>query len=228
MLSQHPTSSSTLPCQSGPALAHSIECNTREGHREPQDTAQRSDMLNAGPLSGWLMQAWAEEPTFRSLEQPTPKARMPCLALRCDENGQCSVRMFRGVQQGAEATIKAGSHSFVQVPGEDFIRASKHAFPFGKASGHGVLSDEQPMLFAGEIEINENGQLTRWNNISGTYRFPAQYARQAELPLDAFWGLVNSAEVPNAAQDSPIWRGLDGGLWLHKSEGIALPEQVSN
>ena len=91
--------------------------------------------------------------------------------------------MFRGVKRGAEATIKPGSHSFVRVPGEDFIRASKHAFPLGKASGHGVLSDEQPVLFAGEIEFNENGQLTRWNNISGTYRFPAQYALQAELPL---------------------------------------------
>ena len=178
MLSQHPTRSSTLPCQCGPALTHSIECNnTREGHGTPQDTAP--DTVQARPLSGWLMHAWAEEPTLRSLEQPTPKARMPCLALRCDKNGLCSVRMFRGVKQGAEATIKPGFHSFVRVPGEDFIRASKHAFPLGKASGHGMLSDEQPVLFAGEIEFNENGHLTRWNNISGTYRFPAQYALQA-------------------------------------------------
>ena len=172
-----------------------------------QNASHHSD-----PETGWLMEAWAKSPTMRSLKLPIPKARMPCLALRCDENGQCSARIFRGSELGAEAAIKPGSHSFVRLPGEDFIRASRTSFLFGKASGHGVLSDEKPVLFAGEIEISEDGQLIRWTNISGTYRFNEQHAVQAELPLDIFWGLAE--EVPTGAEELADWALVCNGLWL--------------
>ena len=199
------------------------ESSTREGQLMRQDPIQRLHTAHAGP--SWHMAAWTTELTFSSLKLPTPEARMPCLALRCDKSGQCSASTFKGVERGVEAAIKPGSHSFVRLPGEDFIRASKCAFPFGKASGHGMLSNEQQVLFAGEIEINEDGYLTCWNNISGTYKFPARYALQAELPLDAFWELVKLAEVPIQAQNLTDWRDLSGGLWLHKCgfAGIKMP-----
>jgi len=174
------------------------------------------------PLFGWLMEAWAAAPTFRSLQLPTPRSRMPCLALRCDENGRCSARVFKGTEAGGEAAIRPGSHSFVKVPHEDFLRASKIAFASGQASGHCVLADETPTLFAGEIEIDENGSLISWNNMSGTYRFPAEHAGQAELPLEMFWELVS--EEP-AIEDSANWRRLSDGKWLHKSGKLTQPKR---
>ena len=179
---------------------------------------------------GWLMEAWAKDPTLRSLELPIPKPKMPCLALRCDENGRCSARTFKGTELGADIAIKPGSHAFVRVPGEDFIRASRTRSVFGEASGHGILSDEKPVLFAGEIEINEDGQLIRWNNVSGTYRFHQQHAVQVELPLDRFWGLVDDLEVPMRAEESADWVCLCNGSWLQRYEetsSITL-EQVSD
>merc|ERR1712086_557715 len=189
-----------------------------------EDTSQHSDQDTE--TFGWRMDAWAKAPTLRSLELPIPKPRMPCLALRCDENGRGSARTFKGTELGADIAIKPGSHSFVRVPGEDFIRASRTRSLFGKASGHGILSDEKPVLFAGEIEINEDGHLIRWNNVSGTYRFHQQHAAQAELPLDRFWGLVEDLEVPMRAEDSADWVCLCNGLWLQRYEEAALSEQA--
>ena len=143
--------------------------------RGSQEASQHSDTDAAA--FGWLTEAWAKGPMLRSLKLPIPKARMPCLALRCDENGRCSARTFRGTELGAEIAIKPGSHSFVRVPGEDFVRTSKVSFLFGTASGHVMLSDEKPMLSAGEIEISEDSQLIRWNNVSGTYRYESNRVR---------------------------------------------------
>ena len=195
-----------------------IGCNLEDTH-QPSDPDIKS--------FGWLMEAWAKAPTLRSRALlPIPKPRMSCLALRCEENGRCSARLLKGTELGADIAIKPGSHVFVRVPGEDFIRASITASVFGQASGHGMLSDEKPVLFAGEIEINENGQMIRWNNVSGTYKFPQQHAAQAELPLDRFWGLVEDLEVPMRAEESADWVRLSNGLWLHKYEETAVPEQV--
>ena len=98
------------------------------------------------------------------------------------------------------------------MPGENFIRASILGHEFGSAKGHGALCSEQPVLLAGEIELNDLGQLKRWNNISGTYRFPRQHAPQARLPLIHFWGLSPPvAESPK----SPNWmRICDDVLWV--------------
>ena len=192
------------------------------------DASQHSDP--ATDKYGWLMEAWAKGPTLASLDLPIPKPRMPCLALRCDTHGRCSAVMFRGTELSANlATIKPGSHSFVRMPGEDFIRASILSFPFGKGSGHPMLSDEKQVLFAGEVEVAEDCQLIRWSNVSGTYRFDKQHAVQAELPLDRFWGLVAGVEVPMRAEESDEWMSLCG-LWLHKCEETAqhIPDRVSH
>ena len=41
------------------------------------------------------------------------------------------------------------------------------------------MSGEQPVEAAGEVEIDAEGQLMRWNNLSGTYKVPKQLAFQA-------------------------------------------------
>merc|ERR1712166_1232834 len=205
------------------AMPHPVESDLGGTH---EDTSQHSD-LDTETL-GWLMDAWAKGPTLRSLELPIPKPKMPCLALRCDENGRCSARMFKGTELGADVAIKPGSHAFVRVPGEDFIRASRTSSMFGKASDHGMLSDEKPVLCAGEIEIGEDGQLIRSNNVSGTYRFHQQYAVQTELPLARFWGLAEDLEVPIGANKSADWTCLCNGSWLHKYEEPVLAERVTD
>jgi len=207
--------------QSVPAMPPPVECDLG-GNLE--DAGHRSDLDTEA--FGWLMDAWAKCPTLRSLELPIPKPRMPCLALRCTANGRCFARTLKGTELGAEVAIKPGSHAFVTLPGEDFIRASKTRFVFGKASGHGVLSDEKPVLFAGEIEISEDSQLIRWNNVSGTYRFHQQYAVQAELPLDRFWGLVDDLEVSMRAEESADWARLCNGLWLQRYKQTDPSEQI--
>ena len=190
-----------------------------------EDASQHSDP--DAEIVGWLMEAWAKDPTLRSLELPIPKPRMPCLALRSHEDGQCSARIFKGTDLGADKAIKPGSHAFVMVPGEDFVRASITGSVFGMASGHGMLSDEQPVLFAGGIEISEDMELIRWSNVSGTYRFHQEHSAQAELPLDRFWGLVEDLEVTIGADKSADWVCLSNGLWLHKCEEAGPSEQVS-
>ena len=92
-------------------------------------------------------------------------------------------------------------------------------FEFGRAKGHGSLSDGQPVLFAGEMEINEQGQLTRWNNMSGTYCFPEQHAFQAGLPLVSFWGVVERPQT----QDSSDWLEVSNDVWLHRVDPSDAP-----
>ena len=53
-----------------------------------EDTSHHSDLDTE--TFRWLMEAWATDPTLRSLALPIPKPRMPCLAVHFDENGRCS------------------------------------------------------------------------------------------------------------------------------------------
>ena len=148
-----------------------------------EDASQHSDP--DAEIVGWLMEAWAKDPTLRSLELPIPKPRMPCLALRSHENGQCSTRIFKGTDLGADKAIKPGSHAFVMVPGEDFVRASITGSVFGMASGHGMLPDEQPVLFAGGIEISEDMELippqADSNEMNGRQLVPAHFPKRVPL-----------------------------------------------
>ena len=156
---------------------------------------------------------------LRPLEMTIPAATFPCLAMQCNQQGVYSARFFSGLEPGAARDIRPGSRTFVRMPGEDFLRASLRVFEFGRAKGHGSLSDGQPVLFAGEMEINEQGQLTRWNNMSGTYCFPEQHAFQAGLPLVSFWGVVERPQT----QDSSDWLEVSNDVWLHKVDPSDAP-----
>ncbi|KAJ1632692.1 hypothetical protein T492DRAFT_904916 [Pavlovales sp. CCMP2436] len=63
-----------------------------------------------------------------------------------------------------------------------------------QASGHASLAAEGPVLYAGELEVDADG-LTRWNNMSGTYRPSADDAGRALLPLEKLWRVVSEIGV---------------------------------
>jgi len=81
---------------------------------------------------------------------------------------------------------KAGSHAFVKCPNEDGIRLNVVTHQFGEACGHQILANEEPVLFAGEVLIGEDGLVLQWNNMSGTYRPPVRCVVQAGLPMQLF------------------------------------------
>ena len=47
----------------------------------------------------------------------------------------------------------------------------------------------QPVLYAGEMEFNDQQQLLRWNNMSGTYQCDPNHSYQTGLPFERFWRL---------------------------------------
>lgn len=78
------------------------------------------------------------------------------------------------------AKIRPGSHCFVRMPGEPFLRVGTASGSFNTMSGHAVLSGGKPVLMAGELEVDDNSRLIRWSNVSGTFR-PSSWAASAAL-----------------------------------------------
>jgi len=161
----------------------------------------------------WIRSAGSESATLRPLEMSVPQAVIPCLALRHDHCGNITAQRLHKFALGDVKPVPVGSLAFVRIPGEDFLRAARKPHPFGEAKGHGALANQQPVLFAGEVDIDERGRLIRWNNMSGTYHFPEQHAFQAQLPLGSFWRVTDVAPT----QDSSDWLRVSDGVWLQKS-----------
>lgn len=111
----------------------------------------------------------------------------------------------------SEMTLQTGSHAFVKVHEEDFLRAAIVPSSFGNASGHPILANERAVLYAGEIEI-ENNRLVRWSNVSGTYKCSDDMAFQSGLPLDLFWAIQSAS--PANPEDSD-WCEANG-IWIRK------------
>lgn len=93
------------------------------------------------------------------------------------------------------ARLRKGSHVFVRMPGEDFLRVGSYAGAFGEMCGHLVLSCGQPVLYAGELEVDDNSCLVRWSSRSGSYRPSAEAAGVAQLDLSLFIPYERSAPV---------------------------------
>ena len=72
---------------------------------------------------------------------------------------------------------------------------------------------------AGEIEFDENQHITRWSNMSGTYRCPDNTAFQAGLPLDKFHAVRAEAEVR-------LTGGLENNPRLFRAENGFVLEKV--
>jgi hypothetical protein len=118
---------------------------------------------------------------------------------------------------GKEKNIKPGSHAFVAMEGEPFIRVSVMAAEFGAAAGHPQLANEKPVLYAGEVEFGEDGGLSRWSNMSGTYRCHDAMSYQANLPLDKFYAVLSNEPQPEVqASGEGICIKTTSGVWLQK------------
>ena len=119
------------------------------------------------------------------VEKKTAGVLYPCIAWTPD--GAEPPRLLTRAGMGKEKPLSEGTHAFVKMPHESFLRVSILASDFGDSSGHPHLSLEQPVEFAGEVELNAEGRLVRWNNLSGTYRIPKSRAFQV-LRLCTPWG----------------------------------------
>merc|ERR1712054_620198 len=105
---------------------------------------------------------------------------------------------------------------FAKVAHEKCLRICIVPCEFGDAAGHPNLATEHGVLYAGEVEFDENGDVVRWSNLSGTYQCPDHMAFQAGLPLDRFWAVqVAESSVSNAPHPNCTICN-SGGVLLHK------------
>jgi hypothetical protein len=132
------------------------------------------------PRLALLAEAWAEGPISKVDEvmiTTTTMPPLPCILWAYGTATPPQLLSKRGL--GRDMKIKPGTHAFVKMPGESSLRVSTLTCAFGEAMGHPQMSGEQPVEAAGEVEIDAEGQLVRWNNLSGTYKVPKQLAFQA-------------------------------------------------
>jgi hypothetical protein len=103
------------------------------------------------------------------------------------------------------------------MEGEPFIRVSMIDAEFGAAAGHPHLAKEKPVLYAGEVEFDEDGILQRWSNMSGTYRCHDAMSYQANLPLDKFYAVLSNEPQPEVqASGEGICIKTASGVWLQR------------
>lgn len=143
-----------------------------------------------------LVAAWGGEKVATSDSQAGSGSPLGyCIAATTQDGGQTfKGRLLKGGELRNEAVLKDGSHSFVQCLGEPYLRIGLVGKKFGESAGHTLLASEAPVLFAGEVEFINSGTLTRWNNMSGTYKCEPQMCFQTGLPLDKFWSFHEGTE----------------------------------
>lgn len=149
----------------------------------------------------------------------------PVLAGQCDS----SAGIFRVRSSGTDdselvpARLRPGSHAFVRMPGEDFLRVGVATGRFGDMCGHLVISGGAPVLFAGELEVNENCRVVRWSNKSGSFR-PAAWAAET-IALDPALFVPYEEELPGTVplSTSAPSSGVSG---VPIPRALAAPEPV--
>ena len=141
--------------------------------------------------------------------------RGPLVLAAYSDNGYDfkAFKLKQGVCSEKEARIKCGSHPFVKLSGERFLRISTVSCKFGSASGHPFLANEKPALYAGEIEFNDAQQIVRWSNLSGTYQCDPNHAHQTGLAIEKFWSLEQQAPAVVCGATALC---ISDGQWLVK------------
>ena len=96
-----------------------------------------------------LKKAW-EDAGGGVMESSTSNPKFPCVAVTSTDDIYYSGRALstKGVI-GKEKVIREGSHSFVKVPGEAYLRVSSMAKTFGSCPGHPMLASESQVQYAG-------------------------------------------------------------------------------
>jgi len=147
--------------------------------------------LNSQPAqisrNAQVVQAWTREWLEPSDKAVAPSVDCVCIAASTENGHDFKGRIMADGELGEEINIIKGSHAFVKVLDEPFLRITPFAGPFGGCHGHTQLACEQPVLYAGELEFGSDGELLRWCNLSGTYQPDDDKCYQTGLPLDSFW-----------------------------------------
>lgn len=101
-----------------------------------------------------LHKAWSGELTAKSSHNQNaaelaPKS--PCAAVVLSEAGVVSGRLMKmdGVVSDRSVRLRPGSHAFVVMANEPYLRVNLMASEFGTACGHPVLAAERSTLYAG-------------------------------------------------------------------------------
>ena len=81
--------------------------------------------------------------------------------------------------------IEPGTYATVRTWGSTGFRILRTGpSRLGEAGGHAALACEEPVVFAGEIEVGLNNELVSWTTVSGTCQMPSEHVFQSLLPPD--------------------------------------------
>ena len=100
-----------------------------------------------------LKKAW-EDAGGGLMKASTSNPKFPCIAVTSSDDMHYLGRTLstKGVI-GKEKVIREGSHSFVKIPGEAYLRVSSMAKTFGSCPGHPMLASECQVRYAGVADI---------------------------------------------------------------------------
>jgi hypothetical protein len=83
--------------------------------------------------------------------------------------------------------LEPGTHAVVRVQRETFLRVSYETHVFGATTGHIHLFQRgETVIFAGDVEVDQNGYLLRWSNFAEAYKIDSAIG-QAGLPYEKLW-----------------------------------------
>ena len=132
-----------------------------------------------------------------------------------------SVELFEwGVPGGHEyhMSLSAGAYAVARCAHEHFLRVlNTDPVPLGLAGGHVTLACEEPVLFAGEVEVSDANQIIAWTLVSGTYRLPMTAARQSQLPITLLWEFIDASDAPTLPANITIRKLRDGSVLVDPS-----------
>jgi len=118
--------------------------------------------------------------------------------------------------------LSKGSHAFVRCYGEEHLRCTWHAFEFGFAGGHEMLSERHTVLMEGELEVDAQGLVTRWLHRDGVdaspfgeLKIPPRWViKLVGLPFTTAWIPVTALDV-NKLEASCQASLISDGIFFH-------------
>jgi len=143
-----------------------------------------------------------------SVETPEPRPRMRGKTVMDIGGVVVNLDAVNMAKEELEVPNK-GSHAFVRCFGENHLRCTWHTFEFGFAGGHELLANRSAVLMEGEVEVDEDGFVTRWLHKSGVNTAPLLglnmpprwVVRLLGFPSSATWLTVAGTDVKALAED---------------------------
>jgi hypothetical protein len=165
-------------------------------------------MVNSGSGSGSGSSSFLDADTLPSLDGSTlvvevigsMRRQFQPDALYCEMSLLQSAKLMFVDPSHPSGTVnlEPGTHAVVRVQRETFLRVSYETFVFGATTGHiHLFQRHETVIFAGEVEVDQNGYLLRWSNFAEAYKIDGAIG-QAGLPYEKLW----------------IWCGEDDELYV--------------